>query len=311
MGTWLRVGRLESGPHGGSRCPARSSSATVCSPRIPTSTRRRRGRRSRRWRRSIGDRRRIMAERIARRRERALHGRRISLSASPTRSSRAPTLRVRDAREGRFTGSEIPADLQRQWIQGTGPATRPRATAESGLRNVAYALLSGADGWMFDGEDALGQVDTMSLDNQRNLKLAFDGDPIFLRVAEEVAAEMNALGPGLPGPADIRRLAQAARLHHPDLPSPRTAPRRPPRARSGRHRLFRIDRRPRALRREQPRATAGARAGPSSSTSRRSRPPKRRRCGTTCSPRSSGTSGCRSGPSRSTCSSSRSRPAFS
>jgi malate synthase len=28
-------------------------------------------------------------------------------------------------------------------------------------------MLSGADGWMFDGEDALGQVDAMSLDNQR------------------------------------------------------------------------------------------------------------------------------------------------
>ena len=41
---------------------------------------------------------------------------------------------------------------------------------------MAYALLSGADGWMFDGEDALGQVSTMSLDNQRNLKLAIDRD---------------------------------------------------------------------------------------------------------------------------------------
>ena len=58
---------------------------------------------------------------------------------------------------------------------------------ESGLRNVAYALLSGADGWMFDGEDALGQVQTMALDNQRNLKLAIAKDPVFLDVAEEVA----------------------------------------------------------------------------------------------------------------------------
>jgi malate synthase len=78
--------------------------------------------------------------------------------------------------------TELPADLQRQWIQGTGPAPSPRADVErSGLRNVAYALLSGADGWMFDGEDALGQVDTMSLDNQRNLKLAIARDPLFLR----------------------------------------------------------------------------------------------------------------------------------
>jgi malate synthase len=44
---------------------------------------------------------------------------------------------------------------------------------------------------MFDGEDALGQVQTMSLDNQRNLKLAIHKDPVFLRVAEQVAKEMN------------------------------------------------------------------------------------------------------------------------
>jgi malate synthase len=131
-----------------------------------------------------------MAERIVRRRERALHGRRLAF-CEPDAFIPRTTLRVRDAREGRFHGSEIPPDLKRQWIQGTGPATRPRATAESGLRNVAYALLSGADGWMFDGEDALGQVDTMSLDNQRNLKLAFDREPIFLRVAGDVADEMN------------------------------------------------------------------------------------------------------------------------
>src|SRR6185369_15055870 len=100
-------------------------------------------------------------------------------------------IRVQDARDGNFEGSEIPADLKRQWIQGTGPAARPRASIETGLRNVAYALLSGADGWMFDGEDALGQISTMALDNQRNLQLAIAGDPRFLRVAEEVAAEMN------------------------------------------------------------------------------------------------------------------------
>ena len=70
---------------------------------------------------------------------------------------------------------------------------------ESGLRNAAYALLSGADGWMFDGEDALGQVDTMSLDNQRNLQLAIARDPLFLHVAEEVGAEMNQWAQGFFG----------------------------------------------------------------------------------------------------------------
>ena len=58
---------------------------------------------------------------------------------------------VSDAREGRFEGSAIPEDLQRQWIQGTGPAAKPNAPVENSLRNAAYALLSGADGWMFDG----------------------------------------------------------------------------------------------------------------------------------------------------------------
>ncbi len=62
---------------------------------------------------------------------------------------------------------------------------------KSSLRNVAYALLSGADGWMFDGEDALGQITTMSLDNIRNLKLAIADDPVFLAVAEQVAGQMN------------------------------------------------------------------------------------------------------------------------
>src|SRR5262249_27871050 len=85
-----------------------------------------------------------------------------------------------------------PFDLRRQWIHGTGPATKPRSTFERGIRNVAYALLSGADGWMFDGEDALGQVDTMSLDNQRNLKAAIARRPEFLTVAEQVSAEMHA-----------------------------------------------------------------------------------------------------------------------
>jgi malate synthase len=98
---------------------------------------------------------------------------------------------VQDARDGKFVGPEIPSDLRRQWIQGTGPGAKPDASLESSIRNVAYALLSGADGWMFDGEDALGQITSMSLDNQRNLKLAIHRDPIFLSAAEEVAGEMN------------------------------------------------------------------------------------------------------------------------
>ena len=76
-------------------------------------------------------------------------------------------------------------------------------------------LLSGADGWMFDAEDALGQVDSMSLDNQRNLKLAYARDPMFLGVAESVAAEMNAWAQTFLGRSiidDWRRRHRTARL---------------------------------------------------------------------------------------------------
>src|SRR5687767_9783577 len=136
------------------------------------------------------DRRAVMEARIARRSDRARSRRRIAF-LDPDSNIPRTSISVSDARAGAFKGSEIPRDLQRQWIQGTGPAARPGASVDTSIRNVAYALLSGADGWMFDGEDALGQVSTMSLDNQRNLRLAIQRDQIFLRVAESVAAEMN------------------------------------------------------------------------------------------------------------------------
>lgn len=144
------------------------------------------------------DRHEVMERRIARRLTRERDRQRIAFLDPQVLIPRT-VIRVQDARDGNFEGSEIPADLRRQWIQGTGPASRPRSTTETGLRNVAYALLSGADGWMFDGEDALGQVDNMSLDNQRNLKLAISKDPRFLSVAKEVAAEMNQWAQGFFG----------------------------------------------------------------------------------------------------------------
>jgi malate synthase len=139
------------------------------------------------------DRRDLMRARIARRARRQREHERIAF-LPPDATIGRTGIRVSDARAGRFEGGEIPPDLQRQWIQGTGPAARPRAATAESIRNVAYALLSGADGWMFDGEDALGQVDSMSLDNQRNLKLAFARDDLFMRVAEQVAGEMNTWG---------------------------------------------------------------------------------------------------------------------
>jgi malate synthase len=144
------------------------------------------------------DRKAVMAARIERRAARARNRQRLDFLA-PSATIARTRLRVQDARAGAFTGAPIPRDLQRQWIQGTGPAAKPKAPVEKSIRNVAYALLSGADGWMFDGEDALGQISTMSLDNQRNLKLAIQRDPLFRMVAEQVAAEMNQWAQGFFG----------------------------------------------------------------------------------------------------------------
>ena len=140
----------------------------------------------------------VMARRIARRDARARAGQRIAF-LDPASEIPGTRIRVQDARSGAFVGSGIPTDLQRQWIQGTGPAARSGVSTEKSIRNIAYALLSGADGWMFDGEDALGQLSTMSLDNQRNLKLAIHRGHVFMRTAEQVAAEMNQWATGFFG----------------------------------------------------------------------------------------------------------------
>ena len=132
----------------------------------------------------------LMDRRLKRRAER-IQGQKQLCFLDPSARIGGTDILVQDARDGKFTGSVIPADLQRQWIQGTGPAAKPNASLRSSLRNAAYALLSGADGWMFDGEDALGQTGTMSLDNQRSLKLGIARDPLFLEVAEEVSRQMN------------------------------------------------------------------------------------------------------------------------
>jgi malate synthase len=164
------------------------------------------------------ERRQVMDARIARRIARFREGRRIGF-LDPGATIPRTRISVEQARRGDFEGPEIPHDLQRQWIQGTGPATRPRADVETGIRNAAYALLSGADGWMFDGEDALGQVDTMSLDNQRNLRIALSQAEPFPKVAANVAAEMNAWARGFFGrdivPDWKRQLEVTTRIYRP------------------------------------------------------------------------------------------------
>ena len=140
-----------------------------------------------------GEQKAIMEKRTQRRKERFESKERITF-LDPDSLIPRTDIRVQDARDGKFEGPEIPHDLRRQWIQGTGPAAKPNSPVEKSIRNVAYALLSGADGWMFDGEDALGQISTMSLDNQRNLKLAIARDEVFMKTAEGVAGEMNRWG---------------------------------------------------------------------------------------------------------------------
>src|SRR5437868_7446283 len=87
------------------------------------------------------DRKAVMQARIARREARVRDRRRIDF-LDPRSVIPRTQITVQDAREGKFTGSEIPGDLRRQWIQGTGPAARPGAPADTALRNIAYALLS-------------------------------------------------------------------------------------------------------------------------------------------------------------------------
>ena len=140
----------------------------------------------------------LMAARLQRRKDRQKNKSHIGFLNS-TGLIPGTSIKVQDARDGKFEGSDVPKDLQRQWIQGTGPAAKPNALLESSIRNVSYALLSGADGWMFDGEDALGQISSMSLDNQRNLKLAFSRDSLFMKVSEQVASEMNQWAKGFLG----------------------------------------------------------------------------------------------------------------
>src|SRR5437588_8318443 len=76
------------------------------------------------------DRKAVMAARLARRAARARNQQRIAF-LDPQATIARTNLRVQDARAGGFIGGEIPRDLQRQWIQGTGPAAKPNAPLEN------------------------------------------------------------------------------------------------------------------------------------------------------------------------------------
>lgn len=158
----------------------------------------------------------LMSKRIKRRAERVRNKQRITFLDEMDTIPRTH-IKVHDAREGKFVGSEIPEDLQQQWIQGTGPGAKPHAPLENSIRNVAYALLSGADGWMFDGEDALGQITTMSLDNQRNLKLAIHKDPIFLKNSPAGRRDNESMVTDISRKQYHRRLGETIRFYHKDF----------------------------------------------------------------------------------------------
>src|SRR5688572_3670431 len=78
------------------------------------------------------DRKTVMAARTARRLARARDRQRMTF-LDPEGYIPCTQLTVQDARQGRFVGSAIPADLTRQWIQGTGPAAKPNAPVEKSI----------------------------------------------------------------------------------------------------------------------------------------------------------------------------------
>ncbi len=69
-----------------------------------------------------------MAARIERRARRFRNREYISF-LDPDDTIPRTDITVRDARDGKFVGPEIPEDLKRQWIQGTGPGAKPSAVA--------------------------------------------------------------------------------------------------------------------------------------------------------------------------------------
>src|SRR5262245_37256887 len=70
-----------------------------------------------------------LARRIERRASRARHQQRIAF-LDPVSTIARTTITVQAARDGAFVGSDSPRDLERQWIQGTGPAAKQRAPIE-------------------------------------------------------------------------------------------------------------------------------------------------------------------------------------
>ena len=200
----------------------------------------------------------LMRVRLERRRRRQERKQRIEFLPADGRLA-GTDLTVADARAGRFAGSEIPPDLQRQWIQGTGPAAKPLRPGgeEHPQRRLRAAVGRGRLDVRRRGRARPG-VDDVA--RQPAEPEACDRPRPALPAGRRTGRRRDErLGAAVLRPADRRGLAAAAGLHHADLPCPRPAPRRPPRAPRWGRRLLGIDRRQRALRGEQPQGLAGRR----------------------------------------------------
>ena len=177
------------------------------------------------------DRRELMARRIALRHSRELERQRISFLDPATLIPRT-SIRVQDARDGKFDGSEIPADLKRQWIRAPDPppgrdATRREQHCATSLMRCFRAPTAGCSTVRTrSGRSRRCPSTTSATSSSR-----FAAIRVFLSVAEASRRGDESVGAGLFRPPDHRRLAQAARLHHEDLPRARPAPRRPSRPR--------------------------------------------------------------------------------
>ena len=164
----------------------------------------------------------LMRARIERRNARSRNKQRITF-LDPNATIGRTKIKVQDARAGNFEGREIPRDLQRQWIQGTGPAARPNSSVEKSIRNVAYALLFGR----------------RRLDVRRRRRPGPDHHDVARQSPQSEAGDRSRsgfhedrragcrrderMGCGVLQAADHRGLEEATRLHNQDLSGPRPA----------------------------------------------------------------------------------------
>jgi len=130
----------------------------------------------------------------------------LSWTAAPSREQRSKfRMRAKATLSERDT-----EDLQRQWIQGTGPRQNRMRHWKRNSISQSIRVLSGADGWMFDGKTHWGRSRRWLW---KSSKLSWPS--IASGVHEgcrEVAAEMKQVGEGISGTAKPSRLEEAAGL---------------------------------------------------------------------------------------------------